>query len=93
MEVIKVDSVTEGLRQSEAVASFSDYHGKKHFIRVERDFLIEDVGSFCLPVAVIRTDATTHASLIQLPHEAETGANRLWISGTNVVQLESESAR
>jgi hypothetical protein len=74
---LRCENVTDGLRPSEAVASFRDLDGRKHFIRVERDFLSRIGVADYLPVGVIhvRSDLV----LIELPHEAETGANRLWV--------------
>ena len=39
MAKIRCAAVSKGLRDSEAVASFFDFRGRRHFIRVERDFL------------------------------------------------------
>jgi hypothetical protein len=79
MAKIRCSGISEGLRPSEAVASFFDFHGRKHFIRVERDFLDEGPDGSFLPVGVVHVDPRTKAVLVELPHEAETGANRLWI--------------
>jgi hypothetical protein len=79
MAKIRCEKVSEGLRQSEAVASFVDFHGRRHFIRVERDFLAEQNGTTFLPVGIVHVDPKTKAVLVELPHEAETGANRLWV--------------
>jgi hypothetical protein len=79
MARIRCEKVSEGLRPSEAVASFVDFHGRTHFIRVERDFLTERAGSLFLPVGIVHVDPKTNAVLVELPHEAETGANRLWV--------------
>jgi hypothetical protein len=76
---IRCDKITEGLRPSEAVASFVDFNNRRHFIRVERDFLTLEGGQYFLPVGYIHYDSKNKAALIELPHEAETGANRLWI--------------
>lgn len=73
-------TVSEGLRPSEALAKFSDYSQRTHFLRVERDFLIDENGKHFLTVGVVRKDARTGAVLVELPHEAETGANRLWVA-------------
>jgi hypothetical protein len=70
------DQITDGLRKSEAVASFVDFSGRRHFIRVERDFL---GARNQLPIGVIHVDQKTKAVLVELPHEAETGANRVWL--------------
>ncbi len=89
MASIICDQVTDGLRESEAVASFVDFHGRRHFIRVERDFLAE---SNQLPVGVVHLDRKTKAVLVELPHEAETGANRVWIKQDQLNEAVEEFA-
>lgn len=79
MAKIRCHNVSEGLRPSEALASFVDFHGRTHSIRVERDFLSEQEGHAFLPVGIVHVDPKNKAVLIELPHEAETGANRLWV--------------
>jgi hypothetical protein len=80
MAKVRCEAVSEGLRASEAIAVLRDYHGRRHFIRVERDFLSEQGGTAYLPIGVVHVDPRTKAILIELPHEAETGANRLWVA-------------
>lgn len=79
MANIRCEEVSDGLRASEALAIFRDFHGRKHFIRVERDFLTKQGRDFFLPVGIVHIDPKGKAVLIELPHEAETGANRLWV--------------
>ena len=79
MAKIRCSNVSEGLRPSEVVASFVDFHGRTHFIRVEQDFLSEQDGARFLPVGIVHVDPKTKALLVELPHEAETGANRIWV--------------
>ncbi len=79
MAKIRCERVSEGLRPSERVASVMDYHGRMHFIRVERDFLTEQGGTSYLPIGIVHVDSRTKAILVELPHEAETGVNRLWV--------------
>ena len=80
MANILCSNVTKGLRASEVVASFADFHGRTHFIRVEADFLSQHNGKRYLPVGIVQVDPKNKAVLIELPHEAETGANRLWVN-------------
>jgi hypothetical protein len=80
MAKVRCENVSEGLRASEAVATFRDYRGRRHFIRVERDFLSQEDGHYYLPIGVVHVDPRTKLVLIELPHEAETGANRLWVT-------------
>lgn len=80
MAQLRCEEVRRGLRDSEALALFRDYEGRRHFIRVERDFLSQDNGQTYLSVGVVHVDPRTQLVLIELPQEAETGANRLWVT-------------
>jgi len=92
MANLRCESVTPGLRASEAVAAFTDLHGRKHFIRVERDFLSSKDGSSYLPIGIVHVDRKSTCVLIELPHEAETGANRLWVKPEQLDELVEEYA-
>ena len=76
--------VSRGLREADAVATLRDVHGRQHFLQVERDFLTHEGSRDYLPVAFVVRDAQTGAVLIELPHEAETGVNRLWVPAEDV---------
>ena len=80
MAKVRCENISDGLRASEAVASVRDLQGRRHFIRVERDFLSQDAAGDYLPVGIVHFDPRSKSVLIELPHEAETGANRLWVS-------------
>jgi hypothetical protein len=79
MSQIRCEEVRKGLRASEALALFRDYQGRQHSIRVERDFLSEINGHLYLPIGIVHVDPRTNLVLTDLPHEAETGANRLGV--------------
>jgi hypothetical protein len=67
--------VSEGLRESEATVAVESLEGENVFLRVEKDFL---KGS-SLPVGVVHVDAESKRALIELPHEADSGLNRVWV--------------
>jgi hypothetical protein len=71
--------VSPGLREADVIATLRDVHGRQHFLYVEKDFLTHDNSHAYLPVAFVGRDARTGAVLVELPHEAETGVNRLWV--------------
>lgn len=79
MARIRCKKIEAGLRPSEVVASFQDYRGREHFIRVEKDFLFTEDNAFFLPIGLVQVDIAHQAALVELPHEAETGANRIWV--------------
>jgi hypothetical protein len=79
MAHVVCEQVSPGLRESEVIVAIKDQSGRRHFIRVERDFLTMDKGKSYLPVGLVHVDPKSRAVLLELPHEAETGANRLWV--------------
>jgi hypothetical protein len=82
---ILCEQVSPGLREADAILTFRDYHGRRHFLQIENDFLVYQNAHSYLPVGFVHRDARTGAFLIELPHEAETGVNRLWVSAEKVV--------
>jgi hypothetical protein len=93
MARVLCDQVTNGLRESEVIAAIRDVHDRRHFIRVERDFLVTgDNGTHYLPVGVVHSDPRSKAVLIELPHEAETGANRVWVRSSALLEPFEDSA-
>jgi len=76
--------VSRGLREADAIATLRDVHGRQHFLQIEKDLLTHDNSHAYLPVAFVGSDARTGAVLIELPHEAETGVNRLWVRAEDV---------
>ena len=81
---IRCEQVSPGLREADAILTFLDFHGRRHFLQIEKAFLVHRNGHSYLPVGWVRRDARTGAFLIELPHEAETGVNRLWVSADQV---------
>jgi hypothetical protein len=53
MSKVRCQSVSEGLRDSEALVTLQDYKGRRHVIRVERDFLSNENGINYLPIGVV----------------------------------------
>jgi hypothetical protein len=85
MAHVLCDEVKPGLRSSEVIAVIKDHTGRKHFLRAEGDFLKEQGGRKYFPVAVVHT-APEGLVLVELPHEAETGVNRLWVQGDKLLE-------
>jgi hypothetical protein len=71
--------VSDGLRPTEATVAVADIHENRQYLRVERDFLTATAGEWFLPVGVVYDDRQNPWVLIELPHEADSGANRLWV--------------
>jgi len=79
MTQVCCESISDGLRDSEALANVRDYSGRRHSIRVERDFLSKIDNDWYLPMGVVHIDPQTKAVLLEFSHEPETGINRIWV--------------
>jgi hypothetical protein len=84
--------VSRGLRAADVIATLRDIHGRNHFLQIEQNFLTQDNGHAYLPVSLVHRDARAEAVLIELPHEAETGVNRIWVSEADVQGMPEVSA-
>ena len=76
--------VSAGLRDSERTVAVRDIHGRRQFLRVEYDFLTRKGDKFYLPVGEVYYTADQKV-LIELPHEADSGANRLWVHRSDLL--------
>lgn len=71
--------VSPGLRDSERTVAVRDVRGPRHFLRVEATFLTRAGSDWYLPIGVVGVDEAKQLAWIELPHEADSGANRLWV--------------
>jgi hypothetical protein len=79
------EKVSRGMRDVDAIATIRDYSGRRHFQHIEKDFLQSHDARSALPVAFVHRDPETGAVLIEFPHKAETGVNRIWVRAEDVV--------
>src|SRR5438874_11065683 len=76
-----VCTVEEGLRPSEVTVGVEDVDGRMQYLRVEKDYVKKVGGVDCLPIGVIWDESDGRNSIrIELPHEADSGVNRMWVS-------------
>jgi hypothetical protein len=85
-----VCDVHAGLRESEATVSVEDVDGKTAFLRIEKEFLMNKGGRNYLPVGVIHKNLEGQ-TLIELPHEADSGVNRLWVDSDQVLEAKERA--
>jgi hypothetical protein len=70
--------IAPGLRDEEISVAVRGTDGRRHFLRVDRDFVDEVDGRHYLPIGIVGR-LPGQGVLIELPHEADSGANRLWV--------------
>jgi hypothetical protein len=59
--------------------------GHREFLEVPEGFLLEAQGKMHLSVALIGRDPSRKMALVELPFEADSGANRLWVYSENLL--------
>jgi hypothetical protein len=75
-----VCNIDEGLRPSEVTVEVRDIQARPEFLRVPRDFVKQFNGHYYLPIGIVYHDRDNDRFWIELPHEADSGINRLWVS-------------
>jgi hypothetical protein len=86
MAAILCEQVAPGMRPSERCVSVRDLHGHREWLLVENDFLAVRDDKVYLPVGVVQVDPQRQVVLVEFPHEAATGGNRIWVPASNVLE-------
>lgn len=85
MEYVVCDEVSEGLRPSEVTVAVKSLKNRREFLRVSERSLHNANGRQYLAVGLVYQDPDSKAYLIEFPHEADSGANRVWVPAENVL--------
>jgi hypothetical protein len=86
MPAILCEEVAPGMRESERCVSVQDIHGHREWILVERGFLAERKKKTYLPIGVVEYDRDNQFVLVEFPHEAATGGNRVWVRAADLIE-------
>jgi len=79
-------NITDGLRPSEVTVEVRDVDGRPEFLRVHREFVKNINDRWRLPIGIVYHDRAKDQFWIELPHEADSGINRLWAASTNILE-------
>ena len=71
--------VSEGLMGSDITVCIRDTDGREQYIHVLPSMVNLVAGITYLPVGIINVDQHKGRVLIELPTEADSGANRMWM--------------
>ena len=71
--------ISEGLTESDITVCVKDIEGREQFIHVLPSMVNRDGEASYLPVGVIEVDRRNNRVLIELPIEADSGVNRMWM--------------
>ena len=71
--------ISPGLTEQGITVCVKDVEGREQYIHVLKTMVNHENGTAYLPVGIINVDGRNRRVLIELPTEADSGANRLWI--------------
>ena len=86
MAAVLCEEVGVGMRPSERCVSVRDVRGHREWILVEQDFLDLHEKKTYLPIGIVQVDRDNHVALIEFPHEAATGGNRVWVRESDLIK-------
>ena len=76
--------VSAGLQDSERTAAVRDIHGRRQFLCVVKNYLTVEGNRSYLPIGIVCVSRDDKV-LIELPQEADSGANRLWVHRSDLL--------
>ncbi len=86
MAAILCEEVGPGTRESERCVSVRDVRGHREWLLVEHDFLVVRHDKTYLPVGIVQIDRDHNVVLVEFPHEAATGGNRIWVRASDMIE-------
>lgn len=76
--------ISEGPREGYLAVGVKSIEGHTEYLTIEERLLVKRKGEYYLPVGVIGQDKTHATVLVQLPVEADSGANRVWVRKSDI---------
>lgn len=86
MILLKCAKVDPGLRKDEATVTVKELDGTAQFLPVDRGALTKKGSTSYLTVALLRVEPTQKAALVALPVESDSGAHRIWVNQSDIVE-------
>jgi hypothetical protein len=76
----------------ETAVSVVSAEGRKEFLQVPPDLLEMKGDTVYLPVSVVAVDRAARRVLIELPSEADSGTNRMWVPSDSMPEADEVMA-
>lgn len=80
----------EGPRPGYTAVGVLSVEGHREYLAIEDRFLVKRNGEVYLPVGLIGRDPRHKTFLVQLPLEADSGANRVWVAPDQFLEQPDE---
>jgi hypothetical protein len=72
-------TIEDGIRDGDFTVKITDVNNKSQYIHVPQGMINQEGEIFYLPVGLVEIDRRERRVLIELPTEADSGANRMWV--------------
>jgi hypothetical protein len=82
--------ISEGPRLNYKTVGVASVEGHVEYLTIEERFLVSQGDDHLLPVRLIGRDRQHKTALVQLPVEADSGANRVWVRAEAVMDAPDE---
>src|SRR5437016_651142 len=69
-----------------------DIYGVQTFLSIDRGFVARRQGQTYLPIGVVHRDREKGVALIEFPVEADSGAHRIWVPLSSLLDFNEASA-
>jgi hypothetical protein len=79
-------TILEGPRHGFKTAAVQTAEGMTEYMTIEERFIKTQGGISYIPVLVVGEDPHKQVALIRLPVEADSGANRVWVRSSEVLE-------
>ncbi len=89
MALVKCE-VSEGPRPGFKAVGVRSIEGHVEYLAIEERFLAQRGGEYLLPVRLVGRDRRYNTALVQLPLEADSGANRVWVKSEQLADAPDE---
>ena len=83
--------VLDGPREGFKAVGIPSVEGHTEWLSIEDRFLVWRDKKAYIPVGIVGRDPRYDTILVQLPLEADSGANRVWVWQASVLQNETEA--
>jgi hypothetical protein len=91
MAMVKCE-VRPGVGTVAVSVAVRDIHNVRTFLEIQHDFVAERQGQTYLPIGVVYRDREKGVALIEFPVEADSGAHRIWVPLSSLLDSNGASA-
>jgi hypothetical protein len=92
MPYVVCDVVREKQGPLEKTIAIRTVQGHQEFLEVPAAFLHREADKVYLGVALVGRDVSKKIALVQLPFEADSGANRVWVRADSLLDPDPQEA-